>query len=204
MSEQTPRASMSAEEIEAVHLDSPPKLNGQVTLRDYDPRWPLVFEREAARIRERLSQPEHRIEHVGSTSVPGLPAKPVIDMLLIVPDSSADASYVPALEALGFELVIREPDWYEHRVLRKYDLDPSAATANLHVLSAGCPEADRMLLFRDHLRKHSGDRTLYADTKRSLSQQKWEYVQNYADAKSEVVAGILERATAESATDAGA
>lgn len=205
--QQIPRISMSADEIEAVHLDAPPKLNGQVTLRDYDPRWPLIFEREAARIREQLSRPEHRIEHriehVGSTSVPELPAKPVIDMLLTVPDSAADASYVPALEALGFELVIREPDWYEHRVLRKYDLDSSAATANLHVLSAGCPEADRMLLFRDWLRKDSGDRKLYGDTKRFLSQQEWEYVQNYADAKSEVVAGILERAAAASSTNAG-
>ncbi|MEV0521985.1 GrpB family protein [Streptomyces sp. NPDC050439] len=200
--QQNPRISMSAEEIEAVHLVAPPKLNGQVTLRDHDPRWPEVFEWEAARIRERLSRLEHRIEHVGSTSVPGLPAKPVIDMLLIVPDSGADASYVPALEVLGFELVIREPDWYEHRLLRKYDLDPSAATANLHVLSAGCPEVDRMLLFRDRLRKHSGDRKLYADTKRFLSQQEWEYVQNYADAKSEVVADIMERATADS-EDAG-
>ncbi|MGW7066841.1 GrpB family protein [Streptomyces sp. NPDC054855] len=198
-----PRISMSAEEIEAAHLVAPPKLNGQIALRDYDPCWPLIFEWEAARIREHLGRLEHRLEHVGSTAVPDLPAKPVIDMLLIVPDSAADASYVPALEALGFELVIREPDWYEHRVLRKYDLDPSAATANLHVLSAGCPEADRMLLFRDRLRKHGGDRKLYGDTKRFLSRQKWEYVQNYADAKSEVVAGILERATAENATDAG-
>ncbi|MGW6023388.1 GrpB family protein [Streptomyces sp. NPDC055099] len=205
--QQIPPVSMSAEEIEAVHVVAPTKLNGQVTLRDHDPRWALIFEREASRIREHLSRPEHRlehrIEHVGSTSVPDLPAKPVIDMLLTVPDSAADASYVPVLEALGFELVICEPDWYEHRVLRKYDLDTSAATANLHVLSAGCPEAERMLLFRDRLRKHGGDRQLYADTKRSLSQRKWEYVQNYADAKSEVVAAILERATAQNSTEAG-
>ncbi|MEU6820870.1 GrpB family protein [Streptomyces atriruber] len=200
--QQIPRTSMSAEEIEAAHLAAPPKLNGRVTVRDYDPRWPLVFERESARMHERLGHIEHRIEHVGSTSVPGLPAKPVIDILLTVPDSAADATYVPALEELGFVLVIREPDWYEHRVLRKYDLDPSAETANLHVLSAGCPEADRMLLFRDRLRSHSADRKLYGDTKLALAQQTWEYVQNYADAKSEVVAGILERATAERATDA--
>ncbi|MFF1717161.1 GrpB family protein [Streptomyces sp. NPDC058268] len=204
MSEQEiPRVSMSAAEIQAAHLVAAPKLNGQVTLREYDPRWPLVFEREAAQMRERLGRLEHRIEHVGSTSVPNLPAKPVIDMLLTIPDSAAETSYVPALQQLGFELVIREPDWYEHRVLRKYDLDPSADTANLHVLSAGCPEADRMLLFRDRLREHSGDRKLYGDTKRLLSQQTWQYVQNYADAKSEVVADILQQATSENSTDAG-
>ncbi|MET8685416.1 GrpB family protein [Streptomyces sp. NPDC004732] len=201
--QQIPRTSMSAEEIEAAHLTAPPKLNGQVTVRDYDPQWPSVFERESARMHERLAHIEHRIEHVGSTSVPDLPAKPVIDILLTVPDSAAEASYLSALEELGFELVIREPDWYEHRVLRKYDLDPSAETANLHVLSAGCPEADRMLLFRDRLRHHSDDRKLYGDTKRLLAQQTWEYVQNYADAKSEVVADIMERAMAENFTDAG-
>lgn len=203
MSEQRiPHIPMSAEKIEAAHLVAPPRLDAQITLRDYDPRWPSIFEREAAQIREHLDRLEHRIEHVGSTSVPDLPAKPVIDILLTVPDSAADASYVPALEALGFELIIREPEWYEHRVLRKYDLGPSADTANLHVLSAGCPEADRMLLFRNHLRKHSGERKLYGDTKHMLSQQTWEYVQNYADAKSEVVADILERATAEASADA--
>lgn len=192
-----PHDSMSADEIEAVHVVAAPKLDGRITLREYDPRWPAVFAREAARIRESLGHVEHRIEHVGSTSVPDLPAKPVVDMLLTVPDPADEDSYVPALAELGFELVIREPDWYEHRMLRKYALDESAETANLHVLSTGCPEAARMLLFRDRLREHRGDRELYAETKRTLSRQTWEYVQNYADAKSEVVAGIMARAVEE-------
>ncbi|MBU3865760.1 GrpB family protein [Streptomyces sp. 4503] len=189
-----PRIPMTTEEIEAASIGGAPKLIGQVTLWEYDPRWPQVFERETARMHERLSHIDHRIEHVGSTSVPDLPAKPVIDMLLIVPDSADEAAYAPALEGIGFELVIREPEWYEHRVLRKHNLAPSADSANLHVLSEGCPEARRMLLFRDRLRTHSGDRELYADTKRSLSRQTWEYMQNYADAKTEVVEGILKRA----------
>ncbi|MEV3854184.1 GrpB family protein [Streptomyces sp. NPDC050095] len=193
---QEPRTAMTTEEIEAAHVAAPPRLNGRVTLREYDPRWPVVFDREAARMRELLGHVEHRIEHVGSTSVPGLPAKPVIDVLLIVPDAGDEASYVPALEELGYTLVIREPEWYEHRLLRKYDLDPSSESANLHVLPEGCEEAVRMLRFRDRLRTDDGDRKLYADAKRSLSRQTWEYVQNYADAKSEVVAAILERAMA--------
>lgn len=193
--QEIPRVSMTAEEIESANLGSAPKLNSQVTLADYDPEWPLVFEREAARIRGQLGEIRHRIEHVGSTSVPGLPAKPVIDMLLIVPDSADEAAYVPALETLGFQLAIREPDWYEHRVLRRYDLAPCAESANLHVLSTGCPEIGRMLLFRDWLRTHDDDRDLYGSTKRSLSQQTWQYMQNYADAKSDVVAEILERAS---------
>ncbi|MER7344237.1 GrpB family protein [Streptomyces aurantiacus] len=194
------RLSMTTEEIAAANLGTAPKLNDQVVLREHDPRWSEVFETEAARVRESLGALDHRVEHVGSTSVPGLPAKPVIDMLLIVPDSADEPAYVPALERLGFTLVIREPDWYEHRVLREEfpdGPDRSAESVNLHVLSAGCPENDRMLLFRDRLRTHDGDRALYADTKRSLAQQNWEYMQNYADAKSDVVAGILERAAAD-------
>ncbi|GAA2281711.1 hypothetical protein GCM10010145_62270 [Streptomyces ruber] len=188
------REPMTAEEIQAANVGSAPKLDGQVALVEYDPRWPGIFEREAAAIRARLSGPGCRIEHVGSTSVQGLPAKPVVDMLLIVPDSADEAAYLPVLEGLGFDLVIREPGWYEHRVLRKYDLGPSADAANLHVLSDGCPEVDRMLLFRDRLRSDAADRTLYAETKRSLAEQTWEYLQNYADAKTEVVERILARA----------
>ncbi|MEU7576141.1 GrpB family protein [Streptomyces sp. NPDC041068] len=195
--EEAARVPMTAEEIEAAHVVAPPKLNGQVTLREYDPRWPSLFEREAALMRERLGHLDHRIEHVGSTSVPDLPAKPVIDMLLTVPDSGDEASYVPPLEDLGFTLVIREPEWYEHRVLRKHDLAPSGESVNLHVLPGGCEEVVRMLRFRDRLRTDTVDRELYADAKRSLSQQSWEYMQNYADAKSEVVAAILERAMAD-------
>ena len=87
------------------------------------------------------------LEHAGSTSVPGLAAKPRIDIMLAVPDSADEPSYVPALEAAGYVLRIREPDWYEHRVFKGPDTD-----VNLHVFSAGCPEIARMLLFRDWLR----------------------------------------------------
>ncbi|MEV8364266.1 GrpB family protein [Streptomyces niveus] len=194
---QTP---MTDDEIEAAGLGAAQQVNGQVTLGEYDPHWPAVYEREAALIDARLDERpsggggRHRLEHVGSTSVPGLPAKPVIDMLLTVADPGDEAGYVPALEAAGYAVAIREPDWYEHRVLRKQDLDPSAGSANLHVLPAGCPEADRMLLFRDRLRTHPGDRELYAETKRALARQEWKYLQNYADAKTEVVERILKRA----------
>ncbi|MEV0126788.1 GrpB family protein [Streptomyces sp. NPDC050703] len=191
-----PSTPMTTEEIEAAHVIRPPKLNGQVTLHEYDPQWPALFEQEAARMRERLHHVGHRIEHVGSMSVPDLPAKPVIDILLTLPDPGEEARYVPFLEDLDYTLVIREPEWYEHRLLRKHGLGPSAEAVNLHVLPADCEEAIRMLRFRDRLRTDSGDRKLYADAKRSLSRQSWEYMQNYADAKSEVVAAILVRAMA--------
>lgn len=188
------KAPMTAEEIAAANVGAVPRLNDQVTLAEYDPRWPQVFAAEAARLSAALADVRHTIEHVGSTSVPGLPAKPVIDMLLTVPAPGAEETYAPALEQLGYTLAIREPDWYEHRVLRRHDLAPGAASANLHVFPDGCEEAARMLRFRDRLRAHDDDRDLYARTKRALAGRTWEYLQNYADAKSDVVEGILARA----------
>ena len=128
------------------------------------------------------------LEHVGSTSVPGLTAKPRLDLQLVVADSADEAAYVPALEAAGYTLTIREPDWHEHRLLRGSD-----PAVNLHVFSAGCEEIDRVLRFRDRLRSDDADRELYASTKRELARQPWQYVQNYADAKSAVIEEILLR-----------
>jgi GrpB-like predicted nucleotidyltransferase (UPF0157 family) len=130
-----------------------------------------------------------RIEHVGSTSVPGLPAKPLIDIVLEVEDSADEEAYVQPLEAAGYTLRIREPGWFEHRLLKGPDTD-----VNLHVFSAGCEEVERMLLFRDWLRENSADRRLYADAKRELAGREWKYMQQYADAKTAVVHEIMARA----------
>jgi GrpB-like predicted nucleotidyltransferase (UPF0157 family) len=107
-------------------------------------------------------------------------------MVLAVADSTDEAAYVPELEAEGFLLRIREPEWFEHRLLKAPDFP-----GNLHVFSRGCGEIDRMLAFRDWLRSHDADRQLYEDTKRALASRVWVHVQNYADAKLEVVARIL-------------
>jgi len=130
-----------------------------------------------------------RLEHTGSTSVPGLAAKPCIDMTLVVPDSSDESTYAPALEAAGYRLAIREPDWFEHRVFKGPDTN-----INLHVFSPGSPEIERMVGFRDWLRTHDDDRDLYEQTKRELATREWQYVQNYADAKTTVVEEIIARA----------
>ena len=156
---------------------------------DYDPRWPELFAREADRIRAVLGSRALRTEHAGSTSVPGLAAKPVIDLVLVVADSAEENAYASALEAAGYVLRIREPNWYEHRMFKGPDTD-----INLHVFSSGCPEIDRMLLFRDWLRGHAAERDLYARAKLALAQQEWQHVQNYADAKTVVIEEILARA----------
>jgi GrpB-like predicted nucleotidyltransferase (UPF0157 family) len=170
---------------------APPRIDGQISLHDYDPAWPARFEAEAARIRTALGRRAIVLEHTGSTSVPGLAAKPIIDITLGVRDSATESDYVPDLEAAGYELTVREPNWHEHRLLK----DP-ARTVNLHVFSAGSPEIERMLAFRDWLRADADDRALYERTKRELAARRWTYVQDYADAKTEVVGAILERALA--------
>lgn len=131
-----------------------------------------------------------RLEHVGSTSVPGLGAKPILDIVMEVDDSRDEATYVAPLEGLGYELRIREPDWWEHRVLKGTEPD-----VNLHVFSMSCPEVKRMLCFRDWLRNHPDDRLHYENEKRRLAARNWEYVQHYADAKTEMIEAILARAS---------
>ena len=161
----------------------------------YDPDWPRRFESEAGKIRAALGERARRIEHVGSTSVPDLPAKPVIDIVLVVAHSADEMEYAAALEAAGYRLRIREPGWHEHRLFKSPGND-----VNLHVFSVGCTEVEKMLSFRDWLRSNPGDRELYARTKHALAQQAWKYTQNYADAKTEVIQEILARAAAGSAT----
>ena len=154
-----------------------------------DPNWPILFEREAVRIRQVLGNAVVRLEHAGSTSVPGLVAKPIIDIILVVVDSADEPSYVPALTAAGYRLVIREPDWFEHRLFKGPDTD-----INMHVFSDGADEIERMLRFRDRLRADERDRELYGRTKRMLAAHQWRHVQHYAQAKSDVVHQIMERA----------
>jgi GrpB-like predicted nucleotidyltransferase (UPF0157 family) len=165
-------------------------LDGPITLVEYDPVWPELYAQEAGRIAAALGDRALLVEHVGSTSVPGLAAKPRIDIVLAVDDSSDEQGYVPALESAGYVLRIREPGWHEHRVFKRSEVD-----VNLHVFSAGCVEIDRMIGFRDHLRSNSADRALYERTKRDLAGRTWKYMQHYADAKTELVEEILERAS---------
>ncbi|MGW4116046.1 GrpB family protein [Actinosynnema sp. NPDC004786] len=181
---------LSEEGIRAAHVGPVPRLPGRrVVLVEYDPAWPGLYEREAARIRAVLGSVVVGLEHVGSTSVPGLAAKPVVDVVLTVADSGDEASYVPALEAAGYVLRIREPEWFGHRMFKGPDTD-----VNLHVFTVGEPEVARMVAFRDRLRVSAADRGLYERTKRALAAREWEYLQQYADAKAGVVAEILGRA----------
>jgi GrpB-like predicted nucleotidyltransferase (UPF0157 family) len=162
---------------------------------DYDPVWPERFANECERIEGALGATALAIEHIGSTSVPGLAAKPIIDIVLVVGDSSDEPAYLPALEAAGYELRVREPDWHEHRLVRTPERD-----VHIHVFSAGSSEIDRYVAFRDWLRAHPEDCARYAATKRSLAAHDWGTMQDYADAKTAVIAQIMGDEAAPSST----
>jgi GrpB-like predicted nucleotidyltransferase (UPF0157 family) len=166
--------------------------NNTIPLFDYDPAWPAQYAGEAAKIRAALGGGALVLEHVGSTSIPGMCAKPIIDILLALANSADGAAYVPALTAKGYRLHLREPGWYEHRVMKGDE--PSV---NLHVFSAGCPEVVRMVGFRDRCRAHPEEFERYRATKRELAARTWRHVQHYANAKSDVVEEIIARARAD-------
>ena len=174
------------------YLQPPVRADGPIRLADPDPEWAAHYARQKARIEAALGPRTVQIEHVGSTSIPGLAAKPVIDIVLVVIDSADETRYLPDLETAGYVLQFREPDWYEHRFLRDHNPE-----VQVHVFSVGSPEVERMLLFRDRLRTRSDELELYQRTKRELAARQWDYIQDYADAKSSVIEGIISRARAD-------
>ncbi len=163
--------------------------DAQTYLAPYDPTWPAQFDAEAAKIRAGLGEAALVLEHVGSTSIPGLAAKPIIDILLALADSGDEDAYVPALAVQGYRLHLREPDWEQHRVMKG-----EWPFVNLHVFTLGSGEIARMLAFRDRCRTHPEELALYAQTKQALAGQVWRHVQHYANAKGDVVEAIIARA----------
>lgn len=162
-----------------------------IRIVDYDPGWPNKFETHAKTIVEAVGDSILRIEHIGSTSVPGLAAKPIIDILVEVPDSADESAYLPQLEAAGYSLRVREPEWNEHRMFRTPRQD-----VHVHVYSAGCPEIERNLTFRDRLRANADDRKRYEELKRELAARSWSDMNEYAAAKTAVIEKIIAAARA--------
>lgn len=155
-------------------------------LKEYDDRWSNMYLEHQYRIRDALSSTEVEIEHIGSTSVPGLSAKPIIDIVVTVQDITAEEDYLGALLGTGYELRVREPG---HRMVRT-----PARDVHVHILEKGDPAFDDYILLRDHLRANAEDRALYESTKQMLLTQSWDDMNDYAEAKSEVIAAIKARA----------
>jgi GrpB-like predicted nucleotidyltransferase (UPF0157 family) len=156
-----------------------------IVIADYDPRWPQRFEAEAVRIRRALGARALRIEHIGSTAVPGLAAKPIIDILVGVDDPDDASDLRPRLERSGYELRVREPG---HLMFRT-----PARDVHVHVWRDSDPEVKRHLRFRDRLRSSPADRAAYEHLKRNLARREWSDMNEYADAKSGLIGAILAR-----------
>ncbi|PPG12101.1 hypothetical protein C5D36_15800 [Rathayibacter sp. AY1C6] len=179
----TPHRSPSRPDVVSVELVGGPEPL-ELALHEHDPEWSALFEEHRRRILEAV--PGVRVEHIGSTSVPGLPAKPIVDVLVVVPDVTAEEDHVAPLLEAGYVLRTREPG---HRLVRTPGRD-----AHVHIYEEGHPAIDAYLLLRDRLRTDPADRELYRSTKASLLLRRWEDGNDYADAKSAVIAAILERA----------
>jgi len=154
-----------------------------IVIAEYNPAWPLHYERERTRIADALGDIARMIEHVGSTAVPGLAAKPIVDILVAVENPDDDAALVPPLQRAGYELRVREPG---HRMFRTPTRD-----VHVHVWRDGDEEARRQLLFRDQLRRSGEHRRAYERLKRELATRQWRDMNDYADAKSGLIVEIL-------------
>jgi GrpB-like predicted nucleotidyltransferase (UPF0157 family) len=163
-----------------------------IEITDPDPAWPRHYGDLAGRIRLALGWRVLQLEHVGSTSVPGLAAKPVIDIDLTVADPDREQDYRPALEQTGFRLVIREPWWYGHRALVNDE-----PLCNLHVFGFDSPEPVKHRIFRDWLRGNPAERDRYAEAKRQAAEAAnaaGEHVMQYNARKQQVIREIYHRA----------
>ncbi len=169
---------------DAVFIGGPEKR--AIVIEDYDPAWMARFEQVHAALNAALGPTARRIEHFGSTAVPGLAAKGIIDVMVTVVDADDEENYGPALERGGFAIRLRQPG---HRMYRTPDQD-----VHVHVFSDAGEAARIRLLFRDWLRHDEDDRRLYEETKRELARRDWDATNDYSDAKGTVVAEILVRA----------
>lgn len=163
-----------------------------IEIAESDPSWSADFATVADRVRRALGPRALQVEHVGSTSVPGLPAKPIIDVDLIVADPAREDAWLPALERAGFVLTVREPWWHEHRMVKFTD-----PLANVHVFAPDASEPWKHRVFRDHLRRDEADRALYASVKREAAARATaagEVMMQYNTRKLSVIREIYARA----------
>ena len=165
-----------------------------ITILEPNPEWPQRFEEVKERIEKALGPLILDIAHAGSTSVPGLPAKDIIDVDLTLKDATDEVSYVKPLEEAGFRFLLREPRWHQHRFF--VESWPNAYHVNVHVWGPDSPEVVRHRIFRDWLLKTPADLELYAKVKREAAEQTavGDSVMDYNKRKEKTIHEILGRA----------
>ena len=159
----------------------------KIKIVKYNNDWHSKFLEHKNKIQNCLGDIVIGIEHIGSTSVPNLSAKPIIDILLIVNDSANEDKYLKKMEDAEYELRVREPDFHEHRMFRTSEKD-----VHIHVLSKGSTEIDEYILFRNRLRSNDTDRIRYEKVKLYLAKSNWNDMNEYADAKTKIIKEIIE------------
>jgi GrpB-like predicted nucleotidyltransferase (UPF0157 family) len=173
---------------------------GEIVIVDYEPEWPAQFEAERLKLAAALGEYALAIEHIGSTSVPGLAAKPIIDILIGVRSlADADAHCIEPIVALGYEYVAKLEEMMPFRRyfrrLSQTARDPRKHTHHIHLVEITHPFWERHLLFRDYLRSHPEARDAYADLKRDLAAQTLDTAA-YTDAKTAFIQDIEARSRA--------
>ncbi|WP_258089948.1 GrpB family protein [Serratia liquefaciens] len=154
----------------------------------YDSSWPEIYLTLESDVKNELGSNLLQIDHVGSTAVPGLAAKPVIDIDLTVADAEDEKTYVLALESLGYKLIVREPRFHGHRLFHYNN-----PRVNLHVFTLNSPEITRHLLFRNWLRQSERDCKLYSDAKFEAIKGCSLDIQKYHENKSKIVRDIYQK-----------
>lgn len=157
-----------------------------ITVVEYDSTWPEKFAEQQRIIKQAVGDVALAVEHIGSTAVPGLAAKPIIDILLVVEDPDKEELYLPQLLAIGYELRVREPDYYGHRMVRTLDKD-----VHIHIYPPSAPDVERYRLVRDELRQNEVLRDKYGSLKQKLASRDWEDMNAYSAAKTEVIDEII-------------
>ncbi|MFT2112746.1 GrpB family protein [Marinomonas sp. 2405UD68-3] len=161
----------------------------EIKIVQHQVEWKNIFSFHRNAIEEALGEKALLIEHIGSTSVPGLAAKPIIDIVVAVKDAADERDYLGALISAGYQLRVREPDFFQHRMVRTPKRD-----THIHIFSEGCGEIEKYLLLRDYLRNKKEARDEYEQVKLAFSKQSWTDMNAYADAKGLVIQKLLHEA----------
>ena len=171
---------------------------GRIKICDYDPTWPAEFEQERARLHSVLASIVTTIEHVGSTAVPGLAAKPIIDMLVGVHSlSEARVHSIEALAALGYAYMADYESWLPGEMLFRKG-PPGPWTHHAHVMERSSPRWEELMSVRDYLRAHHDVATAYGELKKALAVVFQDDIAGFRDAKRPFLQAVMARARTDS------
>jgi GrpB-like predicted nucleotidyltransferase (UPF0157 family) len=161
----------------------------KVTIVEYNPEWREMFEEEKSVLQTALREVPSQIEHIGSTAVAGLAAKPIIDIMVGLEDFSIAERVVPKIEALTYEYIKK---YEETMPFRRFFIKEQEGirTHQIHMVAIGSEFWERHILFRDYLRQNASVAAKYASLKKELAEREWTDVNEYADAKTEFIRKI--------------